>query len=588
VNKVVVVVAIALSAIGAALVTLLSARADDAREAQVELVALRSDFDEVQTAWFRPAATASASGSSGAQAADVAERAVNTQIAQLMDRLREMRREYPEEAVGFARIDRAVRSNSAVQRGITAVLRAYPKLLTGEMPTSPGARRQTQQIVATMFATESAAHRAIDAVDASFASRAERARTREIAGSIAVIAVLLALFGFYFWRARQLHNELERLLDVTQREAMTDPLTGLANRRALIQDLDEVMTSFIDGGEAVLALYDLNGFKNYNDSFGHPAGDALLVRVAERLTNTVDGSARAYRMGGDEFCVLIRGDGPNVDLARRAADVLSESGEGFSVTAAFGHALLPADARDRVEALRVADQRLYRHKAAARPSPGAEATAALMTALQESGAELGRHVNDVARLACETAEQLGLPQHEVEQVELAGALHDIGKIAIPDSILNKPGPLNDSEREFIRRHTLIGARILAAAPSLVQVAPLVRSSHEWVDGSGYPEGLAGDDIPIGARIVAVCDAFDAMTSERPYSTPRSARAALAELEACIDSQFDPLVVRAFADVIEQRSDSDEAGPRPLRFRRASSASQEIRDRAERELADQRD
>jgi len=268
--------------------------------------------------------------------------------------------------------------------------------------------------------------------------------------------------------------------------------------------------------------------------------------------------------------------------------VLSEHGEGFSVTAAFGHARLPADARDRVEALRIADQRLYRDKAAGRPSPGAEATAALMTALQESGAELGRHVNDVATLACETAQKLGLAQHEVERTELAGALHDIGKIAIPDSILNKPSALDESEFEFIKRHTLIGSRILAAAPSLVQVAPLVRSSHERMDGAGYPDGLAGDDIPVGARIVAVCDAFDAMTSERPYSSPRPARAALAELEACAGTQFDAAVVRAFGEVLEQRAErEDSAGLRSLRFRRGvTTPADEIRDRAQRELAEQ--
>jgi HD-GYP domain-containing protein (c-di-GMP phosphodiesterase class II) len=144
--------------------------------------------------------------------------------------------------------------------------------------------------------------------------------------------------------------------------------------------------------------------------------------------------------------------------------------------------------------------------------------------------------------------ELGLDEGELPALRAAGALHDIGKLAIPDAILSKPGPLTEAEWEFVRRHTVIGERILRAAPALAAVGPLVRASHEHFDGAGYPDGAAGEEIPLASRIVAVCDAYDAMTSPRPYRTAMSPEGALAELRACAGSQFDPMVVDAFARV----------------------------------------
>jgi HD-GYP domain-containing protein (c-di-GMP phosphodiesterase class II) len=146
---------------------------------------------------------------------------------------------------------------------------------------------------------------------------------------------------------------------------------------------------------------------------------------------------------------------------------------------------------------------------------------------------------------------MGLPPEQVERVRHAGELHDAGKVAIPDAILSKPGPLDDEEWAFIRRHPLIGERIVASAPSLVEVAHLVRSTHERWDGGGYPDGLAGDGIPLGSRIVAVADAFDAMVSERPYSTALTREEAVAELRRNAGTQFDPAVVEAFRAVLAE-------------------------------------
>ena len=161
------------------------------------------------------------------------------------------------------------------------------------------------------------------------------------------------------------------------------------------------------------------------------------------------------------------------------------------------------------------------------------------------------------------ANRLGLPEHEITRVGLAAQLHDIGKTAIPESILAKPSPLDDHEWAFMRRHTLIGERIIAAAPSLAHTAHLVRSSHERFDGAGYPDGLDGADIPLGSRIIAVCDAYDAMIAPRPYRHEMNIPDALSELQACAGSQFDPDVVDAFMTLApEDETPATEAAPSP--------------------------
>ena len=161
-------------------------------------------------------------------------------------------------------------------------------------------------------------------------------------------------------------------------------------------------------------------------------------------------------------------------------------------------------------------------------------------------------MDEVAALADAVGAKLGLGTAERRAVERAARLHDVGKMAVPDAILDKEGALDDEEWAFMRRHTLVGERILAAAPSLAPVAELVRASHERVDGTGYPDGLKGDEIPVGARIVAVCDAYDAMISERAYRPPRSPEEAIAELRRAAGTQFDPQVVEAFCAVVQER------------------------------------
>jgi HD-GYP domain-containing protein (c-di-GMP phosphodiesterase class II) len=174
----------------------------------------------------------------------------------------------------------------------------------------------------------------------------------------------------------------------------------------------------------------------------------------------------------------------------------------------------------------------------------------LLRALSERDEDLGVHLADVAELARATGSRLGLSDEELEHVRLTALLHDVGKVAIPDSILHRQGPLRDEEWEYMRRHTLIGERIISAAPALVSVAKFVRSTHERWDGTGYPDALVGEQTPLVSRVVAVCDAYHAMTSQRPYRSQFDSERALAEILDCSGRQFDPAVVEAFAVVLE--------------------------------------
>jgi PAS domain S-box-containing protein/diguanylate cyclase (GGDEF)-like protein len=335
------------------------------------------------------------------------------------------------------------------------------------------------------------------------------------------------------------------------RQALQDQLTGLSNRRKLLADLEELLAG-PGRRQTQFLLFDLDGFKAYNDTFGHPSGDALLTRLGRRLERTVDGRGRAYRMGGDEFCVLspVGSDG-STDIAEAAVAALTEHGEGFTVTASHGSVLLPTEAKDPAEALRTADQRMYGQKSVRRHSAQDQITQALITAVDERSSGLRTHLGAVTKLCEAVAAKLGLSGAQLTSMRQAASLHDIGKIAIPDAILNKPGPLTPDEWEFVRRHTLIGERIVGAAPALGNAAKLIRSSHERHDGRGYPDQLAGEDIPLAARIIAVCDAYDAMTSERPYGEKLTPEAALDEIRRCAGTRFDPHVVAAFCAAVAE-------------------------------------
>jgi two-component system cell cycle response regulator len=360
---------------------------------------------------------------------------------------------------------------------------------------------------------------------------------------VAVLARLAITFG-----------ENRRMLTASREEASTDALTGLGNRRSLTRELERVTAEATALAPACLALFDLDGFKAYNDTYGHPAGDSLLARLGHALRDAVESHGSAYRMGGDEFCVLIDRELVEVEVVlAHAGTALSEHGDGFSITCSYGKVMLPAEAHDAERALHLADERMYLQKNGGRVSAGRQSSDVLLRTLSERHPSLHDHVSGVAELAVAIGERFGLPTEELGDLSNAAELHDMGKVAIPDAILDKPGPLDDAEWEFMRRHTIIGERILQAAPALKRVATIVRSTHERMDGKGYPDQLAGEEIPLAARIVLVCDAYEAMTADRSYREAMSAEVAIEELERCAGTQFDPRVVAAFRALVDQRA-----------------------------------
>ncbi len=363
--------------------------------------------------------------------------------------------------------------------------------------------------------------------------------------AVGIVLAGLAI-GFVIFRAGWTFRENLRLLARSRREAITDALTGLGNRRLMTDDLEHALADGAKSRPAILVLFDLNGFKLYNDRFGHLAGDTLLAHLGSRLALSVSGVGAAYRLGGDEFCVLLTKDLGSADVhIAGALAALSVAGEGFSVSASHGRAALPIEAQSPTYALRLADDRMYDDKGTGRRSAGQQTHDVLLGLLRERQPELHEHLRHVGELAVLVGRRLGMDAEALDELRRAAELHDIGKAAIPDAILAKPGPLSEEEWVFMRRHTLVGERILAAAPALAPVAQIVRWSHERWDGGGYPDEIKGEAIPLAARIVALCDAFDAITSDRSYAAAEAAEEAIAELRRCAGTQFDPRVVEAF-------------------------------------------
>ena len=358
--------------------------------------------------------------------------------------------------------------------------------------------------------------------------------------TVAIGLAALAIVGGIV-RAVFTFGEL-RTLAHTQLEAVTDPLTGLGNRRLLMRELDDALTA---GHPFWLAVLDLDGFKLYNDTFGHSDGDLMLARLAKRLRGVLEGHGRAYRLGGDEFCVIVSDGKQGQAVVEAAQASLQEPGREFAISCSCGIARVPQEADDVEDALRLADSRMYAEKNSRPDAAKHQAADVALGILSKAHPNLSRHIDHVAELCMTVGRELRLAGPDLDDLAQAADLHDVGKVAIPSRILDKEGALDEDEWEWMRRHTLIGERMLAVAPALRGVAAIVRSTHERFDGKGYPDGLSGNEIPLAARIIAVCDSFDAMVSDRVYRNALPLDHALGELADCAGTQFDPGVVKAF-------------------------------------------
>jgi diguanylate cyclase (GGDEF)-like protein/putative nucleotidyltransferase with HDIG domain len=383
--------------------------------------------------------------------------------------------------------------------------------------------------------------------------------------SVALVGPLLAI---------QLYQRALLRALRAMRLALTDPLTGLGNHRNFHERLArELEHSLRDERPLALCLVDVDDFKRINDRFGHPAGDRVLSQVAARLRQT----GEAFRLGGDEFAVLLPGCRLReaVTAAESIIDRIAtlDFGQMGGITVSAGIALAPEHARDRDELLKLVDSALYwakeygknrsrvyqpdvvefaelkRLATAGDRAARLRAAASLARAVDARDVYTGRHSQRVAQLAVRLAARLGLSREELELTQLAASLHDVGKLALPEELLRKAAPLTAPEWATLRQHAQIGFRMLESL-GVDPVAECVLHHHERWDGTGYPDSLAGTEIPVGARIIFVADAYDAMTSDRLYRGRRSGDEALAEIVRCAGTQFDPSVVEALAAELE--------------------------------------
>jgi diguanylate cyclase (GGDEF)-like protein/putative nucleotidyltransferase with HDIG domain len=365
-----------------------------------------------------------------------------------------------------------------------------------------------------------------------------------------------------------MHGRALRLIDLLGDAAVRDPLTGLLNRRGFQNRLTEEMERAGRAGSPLsVILGDLDAFKSLNDRHGHREGDRALRAFADLCSRHVHGAAFLARVGGEEFAIVLPGvpESEAVLVAERLRRAVADgitSPDGTPVTASFGVAAFPHHGRDPEVLLDHADQAMYAAKAMGRDrtvpftgqipvGPGAvaheenlEAVLLLAEALDLRDPSTHLHSQTVARLAEDLAREVGLDRERVSRVRLAGLLHDIGKIGVADDVLRKPGRLTPGEWAEMRKHPELGARVVEAS-GLPDIARWVLAHHERPDGTGYPYGLAGDDIPLEARILAIADAFEAMVADRPYRRGMPPEAAGGELVRGAGTQFDARLVELF-------------------------------------------
>jgi diguanylate cyclase (GGDEF)-like protein len=370
---------------------------------------------------------------------------------------------------------------------------------------------------------------------------------------------------------KEAHRELDKARLEAELRAGTDELTSTHNRRRFAQIATEELAR--NPGGCGLLLLDADHFKQINDAYGHAVGDAVLIDLAQRLTADLEGGDCLARWGGEEFAILLPGISAEDELMRRAERfrtavsdaVIVREGIHLDLTISVGGALAPAHGTTLDALLERADGCLYDAKHRGRncvslmPSDIRAADASTPNAIEVARALAfacslregipQEHAEEVARLAALTAEFLRLPARVAQRCHLAGWLHDVGKLAVPEQLLTKPGPLDEDEWLIMRTHPAVGADIVKRIPALRQVAPAVRHHHERWTGNGYPDDLAGQAIPIEARIIAAADAYAAMTCDRPYSKARAPQEAAAELQRSAGSHFDPAVVEALIAVL---------------------------------------
>jgi len=367
-----------------------------------------------------------------------------------------------------------------------------------------------------------------------------------------------------------------RLISEARRLADRDPVTGLHNHRSVYQRLHSELERHDRIGKPMAVLMmDLDNFKLFNDTYGHPAGDEVLKRVAMILRRSCRDADTVARYGGDEFMVLLSETNLRAAIrcAERIQSVLAkerfrcQNSATLPIGFSYGISVFPDDAKDVQELVTIADSNLYQSKTqggnqiTARGSSvtdntlvhvkGFDLFRAMVQAIDNKDGYTKRHSEEVTEYSLEIAKALDLSEETLQTIQLAGILHDVGKIGVPDHILRKPGHLTDEEFHVMQQHPVFGALIVGAMPGMEEVVHGVRHHHERYDGCGYPDRLAGTNIPLIGRIMAVADAFSAMTTTRPYRKGMTERQALQQVLKGLGTQFDPEIGELFIKLREE-------------------------------------
>ena len=366
---------------------------------------------------------------------------------------------------------------------------------------------------------------------------------------------------------------MERFIGVGR----TDALTGLLNHRGALEAVERsVEAAGADGTPLALIMGDIDGFKLFNDTFGHIAGDDILQAVAAACRAAVGRAGTVCRYGGDEFLIVLPGKGKKA--ADKVADAIDDQmgrthfrTEWESIVPlrmSLGIAAYPQDASSALKLLAIADSAMYAAKSCIREL-GRSARAmkedsafgvleSLVRAVDAKDRYTKDHCDIVAEYAVKLAAKLNLSDDAKRALRTAGLLHDIGKIAVPDEILKKPGPLTAEEREAMRRHVKIGEALVREVPQLKDVVQAVSCHHERYDGTGYPRGLKGEEIPVLGRVISLADAYSAMSLDRPYRKALAREAIFEELRTCTGTQFDPAYAGVFIDLLRDEDAAQRA------------------------------
>ena len=422
---------------------------------------------------------------------------------------------------------------------------------------------------------------------AFFQSDPERLMAQYVNGILSVLIAYVIALVFYRLRLRdffsrktieQQRNEMEKRViertadlaaaneklkaEVIERKnaeekmaylSLHDALTGLYNRTFFEQEMRRLDYYASNVG---LIMCDVDGLKLVNDSMGHDSGDSLLLATGNLIKDCFRTTDIVARVGGDEFAILLPNCTPEIlenayNRLQQSANQSEITWQGVPLSLSIGTAIRTNPAVPLTEIFKEADNNMYRQKLYRSQSARSAIVQTLMKALEARDFITEGHAERLQFMVADMGNKLGLSERVIVDLRLLAQFHDIGKVGLPDRILFKPGPLTPEERKEMHRHSEIGHRIALSSPDLVHIADWILKHHEWWDGSGYPLGLAGYDIPLECRILAVADAYDAMTSNRPYRQAMPVKDAVEELKRCAGIQFDPYLIEEFIAMLEE-------------------------------------